>query len=226
VLQKPVFMQDNQFITVTILEDEKNFRESAALLLNSSDDIRCIKAYDGLSAFLKDFKNVSPDIFWLDLNLLDGSGIEALQQIKTQNPNALCLICSFFDNEEKIFEALKNGADGYLIKGEKSERILESIRELYDGGAPMSRVIAKKVLSYFNSKPKSVVTSLQEQGLSKREIEILHELSKGLSYNEIAEATSVSLNTIKSHLHRIYTKLHVSSKTEAVIKFMNQSKGL
>lgn len=219
-------MQDNQFITVTILEDEKNFRESAALLLNSSDDIRCIKTYDGLSAFLKDFKNVSPDIFWLDLNLLDGSGIEALQQIKTQNPNTLCLICSFFDNEEKIFEALKNGADGYLIKGEKSERILESIRELYDGGAPMSRVIAKKVLSYFNSKPKSVVTSLQEQGLSKREIEILHELSKGLSYNEIAEATSVSLNTIKSHLHRIYTKLHVSSKTEAVIKFMNQSKGL
>lgn len=141
-------MQENQTITVTILEDEKNFRESVALLLNSTDDIKCVKTYDGLSVFLKDFKNVSPDVFWLDLNLLDGSGIEALQQIKAHNPNALCLICSFFDNEDKIFEALKNGADGYLIKGEKSEKILDAIRELYNGGAPMSRVIAKKVLTF------------------------------------------------------------------------------
>lgn len=219
-------MQENQTITVTILEDEKNFRESVALLLNSTDDIKCVKTYDGLSVFLKDFKNVSPDVFWLDLNLLDGSGIEALQQIKAHNPNALCLICSFFDNEDKIFEALKNGADGYLIKGEKSEKILDAIRELYNGGAPMSRVIAKKVLTFFNTKPKSVEASLQEQGLSKREIEILQELSKGLSYNEIADIANVSLNTIKSHLHRIYTKLHVTSKTEAVIKFMNHSKGL
>ena len=214
-------MQNNPLITVTILEDEKNFRESVALLLNSTDDIKCVKTYDGLSVFLSDFKNIAPDIYWIDLNLLDGSGIDALQEIKAHNPNALCLICSFFDNEDKIFEALKNGADGYLIKGEKSEKILDAIRELHSGGAPMSRVIAKKVLTFFNSKPKTVVSSLEEKGLSKREIEILQELSKGLSYNEIAEATSVSLNTIKSHLHRIYTKLHVSNKTEAVIQYMH-----
>src|SRR5690606_28147491 len=143
-------MQDNQTITVTILEDEKNFRESAALLLNSSDDIRCIKTYDGLSVFLKDFKNVSPDIFWLDLNLLDGSGIEALQQIKAYNPNALCLICSFFDNADKILEALNNGADGHLTKGERSEKILDSIRERHQERAPMSRRRPQNGPTFFN----------------------------------------------------------------------------
>src|SRR5690606_16546556 len=121
VCPKVNFMQDNQIITVTILEDEKNFRESVALLLNSTDDIKCVKTYDGLSVFLKDFKNVSPDTFWLHLKRLAGLGIVALQLIEAHNATALWLICSLFDKEDKIFEALKNGADGYLIKGENIE---------------------------------------------------------------------------------------------------------
>lgn len=212
-------MKNEPIITVTVLEDENSFRENISLLLNSARDIKCIKTYAGEKAFLNDFENIYPDVYWIDLHLLDGSGIHVIQHIKKYRPEARCLVCSFFDNEDKIFEALKNGADGYLIKSEENNKMLEAVRELYAGGAPMSRVIARKVFSFFTI-PEVSPTHLEH--LSAREYEILQQLSTGLIYKEIASNLFISIETVKKHIQHIYTKLHVNNRTEAVIKFLKQ----
>lgn len=211
-------MKFDKVIKVTVLEDEKSFRENVELLLNSTKDILCIKTYGGEKAFLNDFVNIYPDVYWIDLHLLDGSGMNVIQHIKRHRPEARCLVCSFFDNEDKIFEALKSGADGYIIKSEENGKMLEAVRELYNGGAPMSRIIARKVFSFF-TKPEAIPANLEH--LSKREYEILQELSKGLGYKEIASNLFISTETVKKHIQNIYTKLHVNNRTEAVVKFLN-----
>ncbi len=212
-------MKIDNVIRVVVLEDEKTFRENVELLLNSTEDICCIKTYGGEKAFLDDFKNTYPDVYWIDLHLLDGSGINVIQYIKKYRPEARCLVCSFFANEDKIFEALKNGADGYIIKSEENNKMLEAIRELHNGGVPMSNVIARKVFSFF-TKPEIKPSNLEH--LSKREYEILQQLSKGLAYKEIAFNLFISTETVKKHIQNIYTKLHVNNRTEAVVKFLNQ----
>ena len=211
-------MNDDKIISVSVLEDEKTFRENVELLLNSTEDIRCIKTYGGEKAFLSDFNNTNPDVYWIDLHLLDGSGIGAIQHIKKYRPESRCLVCSFFDNEDKIFEALKNGADGYIIKSEENSKMLDAVRELYNGGAPMSNVIARKVLSSF-TRPEAKPIGLEQ--LSKREYEILQHLSTGLVYKEIASNLFISNETVKKHIQNIYTKLHVNNRTEAVVKFLS-----
>jgi DNA-binding NarL/FixJ family response regulator len=212
-------MKNDKEIKVAILEDEISFRENAELLLNSTEDIICIKTYGGEKEFLNDFKNIFPDVYWLDLHLLDGSGINVIQHIKRHRPKARCLVCSFFDNEDEIFEALKSGADGYIMKSEENSKILEAVRELHLGGAPMSRIIARKVFSFFT---KSEVVPANMEHLSKREYEILQELSKGFIYKEIASKLFISAETVKKHIQNIYIKLHVNNRTEAVVKFLNK----
>jgi len=202
-------------ISVVILEDEKNYRETIQILLHNSDSFTCLKAYETVKKFYREFENIEPDIFWIDLNLQDGSGIDVIQNIKKKRPEALCIVCSFFDCEDIIFKALKNGADGYLLKGESNKKYLQALTELYHGGAPMSATIAKKVILSF----KENKTSQDKYGLTEREKEILKHLSQGAQYKEIGSSLYVSTETVKKHIKNIYTKLHVNNKTEAVIKY-------
>src|SRR5690606_839545 len=122
-------------ITMVILEDDNIYAENIELLVNSTDDITCIETFSNISDFIQEFKKYTPDIYWIDINLVDGSGSDMIYNIKQYNPSALCLICSFCDDDDTVFKAISNGADGYLVKGESNEKILQSIRELYKGGA-------------------------------------------------------------------------------------------
>lgn len=203
-------------ISVMVLEDDKIFAESIALLLNSSPDIYCSKLAYSKTDFDKYFKESLSDIYWIDLNLLDGSGIEVVYDIKKNHPEALCLICSFRRDDSTVFKAFANGADGYLLKGESNEKILNSIRELYNGGAPMSALIAKKVLSTFRK-------DFEKDVLTLREKEILEILAQGLKYKEISEKLNISYETVKKHIQNIYHKLQASNKTEALNKFFNKN---
>lgn len=202
-------------ISVVLLEDEKNYRETIQLLLNFSDSFTCIHAYDTVKRFYRNFESIDPDIFWIDLSLPDGSGIDVIRHIKKNRPHALCIVCSFFDSEDIIFNALKNGADGYLLKGEHNKKYLEALQELYNGGAPMSATIAKKVVLSF----KDYTATQDSYNLTEREKEILDHLSKGFQYKEISATLSVSTETIKKHIKNIYSKLHVNNRTEAIIKY-------
>lgn len=202
-------------ISVVILEDEKNYRDTIQLLLNFSDSFCCLETYDTVKKFYRDFDKIDPDIFWIDLNLPDGSGIDLIRHIKKNRPDALCMVCSFFDSDDIIFKALKNGADGYLLKGESNKKYLDALRELYHGGAPMSATIAKKVILSF----KNYKSTQESYHLTSREKEILDHLSKGAQYKEIGAALCVSTETVKKHIKNIYAKLHVNNRTEAVIKY-------
>ncbi|HLV46921.1 MAG TPA: response regulator transcription factor [Flavobacterium sp.] len=201
-------------INVLVLEDDKIYAESIALLLNSTSDIYCPKVVYSKADFEVYFKENVADIYWIDINLLDGSGLDVVYDIKEKHPEALCLICSFRREYSMIFKAFANGADGYLLKGESNEKILSSIRELYNGGVPMSTLIAKKILNNFRKKP-------EEEILTSREKEVLEELSKGFKYREISEKLNVSYETVKKHIQNIYYKLEVSNKTEALNRFFN-----
>jgi len=202
-------------ISVCILEDDQIFAKSIALLLNSTTDIYCPKVAFSKADFEEYFKENFADIYWIDINLLDGSGIDVVYDIKKKHPEALCLICSFRREDTMVFKAFSNGADGYLLKGESNEKLLNSIRELYNGGVPMSAIIAKKILNSFREKP-------EEEILTLREKEILGELSKGLKYKEVSTKLDISYQTVKKHIQNIYYKLEVSNKTEALNKFFNK----
>ncbi|MGG5507461.1 MULTISPECIES: LuxR C-terminal-related transcriptional regulator [unclassified Myroides] len=201
--------------TVVILEDDKNYRESIRLLLDYSDSFTCLQTFETVKQFYRAFDSIDPDVFWIDLHLQDGSGIDVIRFIKKNRPSALCMVCSFFDCEDIIFKALKNGADGYLLKGEHNKKYLEALQDIYDGGAPMSAAIAKKVVLSFKD-----YKAIQESyNLTEREKEILDYLSKGAQYKEIGALLCVSTETIKKHIKNIYGKLHVNNRTEAVIKY-------
>lgn len=202
-------------ITTVILEDDNIYAENIELLVNSTEDITCIKIFSNTLDFIKEFKNYTPDIYWIDINLVDGSGSDMIFNIKQHNPLALCLVCSFCDDDDTVFKAISNGADGYLLKGESNEKILNSIRELYNGGAPMSSIIAQKILTVFRSQIAS-----DSNNLTPRENQILEELSKGLKYKEIAVNFNISYETVKKHIQNIYQKLEVTNKTEAIIKHL------
>lgn len=208
----------SNLITIAVLEDEKNFRDSVVELINSTEDMKCIMTFENVTSFYTNFKDVHPDVFWIDLHLPDGSGIDVIKYIKKEREDALCLVCSFFDSDEKVFNALKVGADGYLLKGENIETILKSITELVNGGAPMSPSIARKVLTTF--KPTCIAG--EEFDLTLREKEILGFLSKGLSYKNIAINLYISPETVKKHIRNIYGKLQVTNKVEAINKYFEK----
>lgn len=208
----------SNLITIAVLEDEKNFRDSVVELINSTEDMKCITTFENVTSFYTNFKDVHPDVFWIDLHLPDGSGIDVIKYIKKEREDALCLVCSFFDSDEKVFNALKVGADGYLLKGENIETILKSITELVNGGAPMSPSIARKVLTTF--KPTCIAG--EEFDLTLREKEILGFLSKGLSYKNIAINLYISPETVKKHIRNIYGKLQVTNKVEAINKYFEK----
>lgn len=199
-------------VTVSIIEDDKHYREGLETLINGSGLFSVLHSYPSAEAALPHLTDHPPQIAMVDIKLPGRNGVQLIAAIKEKNPGILCMVCSFYDDDEFVFKALKNGASGYILKDSMPKQIIESLQELQDGGAPMSRYIAKKVINTFQAKKNH--PKLAE--LSERENEILQLVATGLMVKEVSEKLYLSIHTVRKHLKNIYHKLHVNNRVEAV----------
>jgi len=206
-------------ITVAIVEDIKEIREGLQTLINFSDGFCCRDVYANAETALANMPAVQPGVVLMDINLPGISGIECVHRLKPLCPASQFIMSTVYEDDEHIFESLKAGATGYLLKKTPPAKILEAIREVYEGGSPMNAQIARRVISSFQKKD-SIESS---EILSAREKEVLTALAKGMRYKEIAGELHVSMETIRSHARRIYEKLQVQSRTEAINKIYKKS---
>lgn len=207
-------------IKVGIIEDNNTLRNSLTHLFNHTENMQCVVSLNNLLHVLSEVKKSTPDIILMDIGLPNISGIEGVKMVKENFPDIQVMMFTVFEDDEKIFEAIRVGASGYLLKKTPPEEITEAVRELYNGGAPMSASIARKVIKSFHIQP---ANNVEEYQLTPREKEILHALVDGLSYKKIADKFVVSISTIRTHICNIYHKLHVNSKAEAVAKVLRKS---
>ena len=207
-------------ITVSIVDDEADLREHIADYLTATGDIVCKNAYASAEAALEHLPQDKPDVILMDINLGGMDGIECVRRLKAQMPEAQVLMLTVFEDTEKIFRALAAGASGYLLKRMSPKKLLEAIAEVRDGGSPMSASIARKVVESFQrSRPGRAGESAE---LSQRERSVVNGLAEGLAYKQIADQLGVSIHTVRNYIRRIYEKLHVQTRTEAVAKFMRK----
>ena len=205
-----------EIIKVAIFEDNKPRRELLELLINSSEGLSCTGAYEDCRNIVKILSSNLPHVVLMDIDMPNVNGIEGLKLIRSHFPVVKVLMQTIFENDEKIFEAIIAGADGYILKKTPPVKLLEAITDVLEGGAPMTPSIARQVLLLFNSKNKK--TEKNEFHLTEREQEILNLLVQGFSYKMIAAKCNVSYPTVNTHISHIYEKLHVNSGTEAVAK--------
>ncbi len=206
-------------IRVVIVEDDHKIRKSLAILLDGSHGFTCIGDYESAEDALRELPMKKPDVVLMDVHLGGMSGIEAVREIKVILPRIHVIMLTVFDNPSKIFKALQAGAVGYLIKTTPTNEILSAIKEVMNGGSPMSPQIARKVVQSFHQE-KSNQNDLHK--LTPREEEVLTLLARGLLYKEIAEELFISKETVHNHLRSVYEKLQVRSRTEAVVKYLNK----
>lgn len=207
-------------ITIAIVDDSADLREHIMGYLDASAGFRCLKAYASAEEALAGLPRTTPDVVLMDINLGKRSmdGIECVRRLKTLLPRIQIIMLTVFEDTEKIFRALAAGASGYLLKRLPPAELLQAIREVMAGGAPMSTSIALKVVQSFQTAAAHGADSAE---LSQREQEVLNGLAKGLAYKQIADQLSVSIHTVRNYIRRIYEKLHVRSRTEAVAKYLS-----
>jgi len=206
-------------ISVSIVDDEKKLRQSIATFVNGSPGFRCVSAYSSAEAALKGLPGDKPDVVLMDINLGGMNGIECVERLKAKVPAMQILMLTVYEDTDQIFKALAAGASGYMLKRLTPVKLLEAIREVHEGGSPMSGPIARKVVASFQG---ALRTDDKQALLSSREQMVLDCLAKGLTYKQTADRLSISIPTIRSYLRRICKKLHVQSRTEAVAKFLSQ----
>jgi len=202
-------------IRVAIFEDNHNLREGLFQLVNGSPGFVCTGAYANCNSLLRKMEESKPDVVLMDIEMPGLNGIEAVKQIKENYPEVKILMETIFEDNEKVFQSVCNGAEGYILKNTSPVQILNAIKEIYEGGAPMTPSIASKVLKMFKNQSSK---SNDDFDLTGREKEILKCLVDGLSYKMIAETCFISGDTVNGHIKNIYKKLQVHSKSEAVAK--------
>lgn len=206
-------------IKVGIVEDQDKVREGLALLIDGTVGFTCTEAYANGEEALRHLPAYRPDVVLMDIHLPKMSGIECLQKLKEKLPDVQVMMLTVYEDNELIFKSLIAGATGYILKRTPPAQLLESITELHEGGSPMSDQIARKVVEAFRQMGRS---SKQTDNLSERESEILSFLAKGYHDKEIADKFFLSIKTVRTHLRNIYKKLHVRSRTEAVLKYLQK----
>ncbi len=209
-------------ITVFIVDDNKELRNALEEIVTMSEGYRCIGTASSAEEAVDRIPIIRPDVVLMDINLgTEESGIDVVRILNPRIPDTNFMICTVYEEDEKIFEALSAGASGYILKKTPPGRMLEAIRELYEGGAPMSSQIARKVVAAFQHQQSqhSFTETEKLNVLTAREMEILELLSKGLMYKEIASQTFLSPETVRKHVYHIYEKLHVTNRVAAVNKF-------
>ncbi|HEY5967703.1 MAG TPA: response regulator transcription factor [Chitinophagaceae bacterium] len=202
-------------ITLAIVEDLDEVRDGLRNFISLSPDFKVLNTFKTAEEAVDDLPKLKPDIVIMDISLPGMNGIECIRQLKDKSPRTQFMMFTVYENDEKVFEALKAGASGYLLKNTGLVQLIESLKELHNGGSPMSSNIARKLVTLFRSEQKETVNL---EVLSNRENEILQLLAKGLLYKEIAEQLSISVSTVRQHIHHIYEKLHVQNRTEAINK--------
>ena len=204
-------------ITVSIVEDNDKLRGTLARVLNRAEGFRCASQYANAEDALKDLPQVRPDVVLMDINLPGMNGVECVRQLKALLTEIQVMMLTVYEDTENIFNALAAGASGYLLKRTSSKELLEAIQEVQRGGSPMTIHIARKVVQSFQ---KSAASAQATENLSEREQQVLDLLSQGLIYKEIADKLGISYETVHTYIRRIYEKLQVRTRTEAVAKFL------
>ena len=207
--------------TVAIVEDNAGIGNNLRKIVESTPDHQCVGVWRSGEEALNKVPAFRPDVVLMDINLPGISGIEATARLKREIPGLLVIMVTVYRDHEQIFDALKAGACGYLLKRSAPAEVRRAIAEVREGGAPMSAEIARRVVEAFHQKtPPATVSAGEALHLSKRETEILDLLAQGLANKEIADRLQLSIETVRVHLRRIYDKLHVRSRTEAAMKYI------
>lgn len=206
-------------ISIAIVEDLDVVRNGLKDFISLNTDFLVIATFKTGEEALVELPQITPDIVIMDINLPGMNGIECIRQVKSKSPKTQFMMFTVYENDEKVFEALKAGASGYLLKNTGLLQIAESLKELHEGGSPMSANIARKLVNLFLDTNKQAATM---DVLSNRENEILQLLSKGLLYKEIAERLQITTGTVRQHIHKMYEKLHVQNRTEAINKALGK----
>jgi DNA-binding NarL/FixJ family response regulator len=208
-------------IKIAIVEDNDALRSSLVSLFNRTEGMRCVASLSNLLNVTTEIGSALPDIILMDIGLPNISGIEGVRTIKTHFPPIQILMFTVFDDDDNIFDAIRTGASGYLLKKTPPDEIVQAVRDLALGGAPMTASIARRVIQSFQAAPSTII---EDYRLTIREDEILHSLVEGLSYKKIADKHFLSISTIRTHICNIYHKLHVNSKAEAVARVLSPRK--
>jgi len=213
-------------IRIAVFDDSEDQRLSFKYLIGMQSDMSLVGIFENAVNAIENLRRCKPDIILMDIEMPGISGIEAVRQIKEKMPNAVILMQTIFDEDSTIFDAIKAGASGYLLKKSSPVKIIDSIREAYEGGAPMSPAIASKVLRFFRESDKLDKDSSEKApklyDLTSRELEILAELVNGNSYKMVSANLNITYNTVNTHVRHIYEKLHVHSIGEAVAKAIKE----
>jgi DNA-binding NarL/FixJ family response regulator len=204
----------NKMINLSIIEDQREMRESLVECLGRAPGLHCVGAHATGEEGLRDIPKENPDVVLMDINLPGMNGIQCVARLKKHLPNLQVLMLTTYDDGDMIFDSLRAGANGYLLKNMPQEELVQAVQQVRAGGAPMSLQIARKVINHFHqARPAS-----EMKQLTARELEILRLLAKGHLYKEIAEQLSISMSTVRTHVSAVYEKLHVHSRTEAAMK--------
>ena len=208
-------------IKVSIVEDNEQLRTTLAKMISRSDGFECLGHHPSAEAGLAAIPNEKPDVVLIDINLPGINGVECVRKLKQILPNTQVVMLTAYEDTENIFNSLAAGAAGYLLKRSKSQEILDAVRDVLNGGSPMSTHIARKVVQSFQARP-AAAPAEPEADLSPREQEVLNLLSQGFMYKEISDKLGISFETVRTYIRRIYEKLHVRTRTEAVAKALRR----
>lgn len=204
-------------ITVAIVDDDRALCAAMAAFLDATPGFRCSGVYFSADAALEGIPSRPPDVVLMDIHMPGRDGIACVRELKQRLPNTQVVMLTVYEDSDRIFAALSAGATGYLLKRLSPEKLLEALREVHEGGSPMSSSIARKVVASFRQGGPPLRSTLP---LSAREQAVLEGLARGLTYKQIADQLQISIETIRTYIRRIYEKLHVQSRTEAVAKYL------
>jgi DNA-binding NarL/FixJ family response regulator len=205
-------------IAISIVEDQRDMRESLVEWLNHAPGLRCVGAHASAEEALRNIPQERPDVVLMDINLTGMNGIQCVARLKQKLPQTQVLMLTTYDDGDLIFDSLRAGANGYLLKNMPRAELVAAVEQVQAGGAPMSLQIARKVINHFHQAPGP--SDLDQ--LTGRELDILKLLAKGYMYKEIADRLGISMSTVRTHISAVYEKLHVQSRTEAAMKLVGQ----
>jgi len=205
-------------IKVVIVEDVRETRENLVALLSKEKELQCLATYATGEAAVRGIPVEKPDVALVDINLPGMSGIECVSQLKAEMPALEVLMVTTYEESDLIFNSLRAGAKGYVLKSAPAVELIQAIEQIHAGGAPMSMQIARKVVNYFGK----IQATPEVEKLTKREQEVLTLLAKGYLYKEISDRLDINISTVRTHLKHIYEKLQVQSRTEAAVKFLKR----
>jgi len=211
VLKKP--------IEVAVVEDDPEIRDHLEHRIGKNPAFRLLRSYPDAESALSDLPHHSPDVVLMDINLPVTDGVECVRQLKVKMPQVQFVMLTIYEDGNRLFKSLTAGASGYLLKRTPPQKLFEAIKEVHEGGAPMSPEMARRVVQHFQQTPEPLS---EVQKLTPRERDVLDQLAKGFRYKEIEDNLHISTGTLRSYIASVYEKLHVHSRTEAVVKYLNR----